>query len=179
MQDHNYDGTMNMLASLDVMISYGQLVIYLPSIQHPGHLWSDDELDQGFAWSPGIVSLGVPEHAFICLVNIDVANDFKLASNAISCLRVPFDIFETPVYVGSIYHYEAVKIKNGRYQLFYEVLPGQGTWEIYSNGKKDQGKYSYILNIVLVPGENDYFEILKVGGSIHTDKFLSRLSNLG
>lgn len=167
-----------MLASLSVMINYGQLVIYLPSVKRPGHLWGDNELKQGFAWSPGIVSLAVPEHAFICLVEVDIARDFKLSGDAICCLRVPFDIFETPVYVGSIFNYDPVKIENGKYSLIYEVLPGRGTWEIDSDGVKEKGENSYVLKIWLVPSDDGSFEILKAGGPIQTDQVLSRLSDL-
>jgi hypothetical protein len=167
-----------MLASLSVMINYSQLVIYQPFVQRPGHVWGDSELDQGFAWSPGIVSLGVPEHAFICLVEIETTNDFKLSDDAISCLRVPFDVSENPVNVGSVFFYDPVEIDKGPYSLIYEVLPGRGTWEIEENGQKETGENSYVLKLWLVPGENETFEILKVGGAIHTDKVLSRLSSL-
>ncbi|MHC1550371.1 competence protein ComJ [Phyllobacterium sp. K27] len=167
-----------MLTSLSVMINYGQLIIYLPSVKRPGHLWGENELKQGFAWSPGIVSLAVPEHAFICLVEIEIANDFKLSLDAISCLRVPFDISETPVNVGSIFHYDQITIEQNKYSLIYEVLPGRGTWEIDENGEKEQGENSYVLKIWLIPGEDDSFEILKTGGAVETDKILSRLTEL-
>ncbi|MDK4706611.1 competence protein ComJ [Rhizobium sp. CNPSo 4062] len=167
-----------MLATFSVMINYGQLIVYLPSVNRPGHIWGDDELDQGFAWSPGIISLGVPEHAFICRVDVEIISTFSVSPDAISCLRVPFNIHETPVYIGSVFYYESVNIDNGPYSLIYEVLPGEGTWEIESAGKKEYGENSYAIKLCLIPGEDDRFEIIKPGGAIHTHKILSRLSKL-
>lgn len=167
-----------MLASLSIMINYGQLILYLPSVERPGHLWGDPELQQGFAWSPGIVSLGVPEHAFICTIEVEMTAAFTLSPDAISCLRVPFNVTETPVQVGSVFEYQPVNIQKGPYSLFYEVLPGRGTWEIEEDGEKESGDVDYVIKLWFVPDETDEFEILKTGGAVHTDKVLSRLTKL-
>ncbi len=167
-----------MLASLHIMINHSQLIMYLPSVERPGHIWGDAELDQGFAWSPGIVSLGVPEHAFICLVQIDVVRDFELSSDAISCVRVPFEIDKSPVFVGSVYHYDPVYVESGKYSLYYEAFPGQGTARIGNCGQMEVVEISNILKISLVPNGGDAFEVLKAGGRVQSNKVLSRLSEI-
>lgn len=167
-----------MLSSLSVMINYGQLILYLPSVERPGHVWGEPELQQGFAWSPGIVSFGIPEHAFICTVEIEVVDTFSLSPDAISCLRVPFDVCEAPVQIGSVFAYDAVDIPMGRYSLICEILPGYGTWEIETDGEKESGDIDYVINLRFMTGESDLFDILKAGGAVHSDKILNRLSGL-
>lgn len=167
-----------MLASFNVMINYGQLILYLPFVKRPGHMWAEPELEQGFAWSPGIVSFGVPEHAFVCTVEIELTDAFNLSADAICGLQVPFDVTETPVQVGSIFEYEAVDIEKGKYSLVYEVLPGRGTWEIEVEGEKESGDVDYVIKLWLLPSDLNVFEVLKVGGPVHSDKILSRLTDL-
>jgi Competence protein J (ComJ) len=167
-----------MLASLDVLINYSQLILYQPSIERPGHVWGDAELDQGFAWSPGIVSFGVPEHALVCRVEISIASSFEISADAISCLRVPFSIDESTTYVGSVFHYNSVKIDFGKYALFYEVLPGSGTATIENAGQTETVELSFVLKLCFVPDRSDTFEIVRSGGAVHSDKVLSRLSDL-
>lgn len=167
-----------MLASLSVMINYGQLILYLPSVERPGHVWGEPELQQGFAWSPGIVSLGIPEHAFICTVEIDVVEAFTPSPDAISCLRVPFNLYATPVQVGSVFEYEPVDVPKGRYSLICEVLPGQGIWEIETGEEKEIGDIDHVIKLWFVPGETDVFEILKTGGAVYSGKVLSRFTEL-
>lgn len=167
-----------MLASLNVLINYGQLILYLPSVDRPGHLWGEPEMQQGFAWSPGIVSFGVPEHAFICTVEIEMVDAFRTSPDAISCLRVPFDVSETPVQIGSIFEYEPVDIPTGAYSLMCEVLPGRGTWEIDTDDQKEIGDIDHVIKISLARGDSDIFEVLKTGGAVFSDKVLSRLCAL-
>lgn len=167
-----------MIASLNVMINYSQLIMYLPSIERPGHVWGDAELDQGFAWSPGIVSFSVPEHAMVCAVEIEAVSSFKMSLDAISCIRIPFTVDENPVFVGSVFFYDSVDIAFGEYGLFYEVIPGKGTAKI-NDGSQDQiVDIDYVLKISLVEGAEIDFEILKSGGAVHSDKVLRRLSEL-
>jgi hypothetical protein len=167
-----------MLISLNMMINYGQIILYFPSVERPGHQWGDAEQLQGFAWSPGIVSLAVPEHAFMCIVNIDIVSDYQLDPGAISAIRVPFEINETPVFVGSIFHYDEVDLAPDKYSMFAELLPGVGTWEIDSDGVKEQGEFDYIVNLKFVSDKSNSFEILQTGGAVNSDRVLSRLTEL-
>ena len=166
-----------MLASLNIMINYSQLILYLPSIQKPGHLWTDPEFNQGFAWSPGIVSFGVPEDAFVCDVEIDVKGAFTLSPDAISCIQVPFDINESPLQVGSVFFYDPVDVPKAKYSLFYEVLPGaRRIWEMEVDGTQQSGNVDYILKLWFVPDESNHYEIIKMGGAVRSDKVLERVS---
>ena len=172
------DGTLSMIASLNVLINYSQLILYLPSSERPGHVWGEAELVQGFAWSPGIVSLSVPEHAMVCAVGIEAVSSFKMSPDAISCIRVPFTVDENPVFAGSVFFYEPVDIEFGNYSLYYEVIPGIGTAKI-NDGSQDQVfDIDYILKISLAQEPDSDFKILKAGGAVHSDKVLSRLSEL-
>lgn len=167
-----------MIASLNVLINYSQLILYLPSIERPGHVWGDAELDQGFAWSPGIVSFSVPEHAMVCTVEIDTVSAFNMSADAISCVRVPFKVDESPLFVGSVFFYDPVDLGFGDYSLYYEVIPGSGTAKI-SNGTQDEiFNIDYVLKVSFLEENDGDFEILKSGGAVHSDKVLSRLSEL-
>lgn len=120
--------------SFDLAVSHGQLIVGLPAVERPGHRWEEDHLRQGFAWSSGLVSLAVPEHAEICRVRVGLVRDHEVAANCISSVRVPFDVTAGPVRVGSVFEAEEVDVPRGLYTLFFEVLPGEGNWILEVDG---------------------------------------------
>ncbi len=51
-----------LLADFPVVINYTQVLVRSGEEAPAGLLWTDAHVDQGFAWSEGLVSFGVPDH---------------------------------------------------------------------------------------------------------------------
>lgn len=165
-----------MIAALDIQINYGQLVLYLPSVERPGHRWEDDHLRQGFCWSPGIVSFSVPEHAEMCRVTIDLLPGYTPAFDAISAVRVPFAVTESPAMLGSVFHYDEVDIPRGSYELVFEARPGEGSYRL--DDIEEEIPYSYGLRLIFIPAASPTFRILKAGGPVTSRDVLRETAEL-
>ncbi|MGU3494787.1 competence protein ComJ [Xanthobacteraceae bacterium A53D] len=176
MDGHGLDERGTHIAAFDLMVNYGQIIVHLPSVERPGHAWGDAELAQGFAWSPGLASFGVPHHAFMCRVNVSVAPAHTLAADAISSVRVPFAVTDGPVMVGSVFHYDPVDLPTGRYALVFETTPGVGTYRFEDEGEIIEGDYDFTAHLVFMPDQAEVFEILKMGGTVESDRVLSSLT---
>lgn len=159
--------------TFDVMVNYGQVTVHLPSIERPGHEWGDAELEQGFAWSPGIVSLGVPEHCEDCRVEVLVAPAATLSPDAISAVSVPFTIPASPILVGSVFHFDEVAIAPGDYTLVTEILPVTGDADTDSEYEP-----SHLLRLHFSPGGDGAPAILKAGGAVRSERVLAERSAL-
>lgn len=51
-----------MLAEFILTVLYSQITVAVPGAPAKGLLCTDEHVAQGFAWSPGFVSFGVPDH---------------------------------------------------------------------------------------------------------------------
>ena len=71
-----------MIAEFPITVLYTQVVVHLADLPRPGLLWDDDHVAQGFAWSEGIASFGVPDHDGECLLSVDVAEAVNIGEDS-------------------------------------------------------------------------------------------------
>ncbi|WFR97614.1 competence protein ComJ [Rhizobium tumorigenes] len=152
-----------MIAEFPITVLHTQVVVHLPGLPRPGLLWNDDHVAQGFAWSQGIVSFGVPDHDGQCLIRVDTAVSIQVDSSAAWAVQTPFELSATPLKIGTIGTMKDVRIPLGKYNLVFEALLGASA-----------GDYAFVLKLIFVPSEEPEFKILKQGAELTTDKVLSR-----
>lgn len=153
-----------MIDNFSLFIDYTQILVHVASHPSPGLLWTDDHVAQGFAWSEGIVSFGVPDHDNECLINVMRVDTSELATNAIWALQVPFRVSE-PLQIGTIFDTRSVNIQPGQYNIIFEALPG-----------KDD--IDFIINLKFLENDTPDFAILKRGGEISTDIILRQHADI-
>ncbi len=153
-----------MIAEFPLTALYKQVVVHRADLPRPGLLWDDDHVDQGFAWSEGIVSFGVPDHDGQCFLQIDVAEELELEANAEWAVQTPFEV-DAPLKIGTITNMRDVLVPNGGYNLVFQALPGSAAPE---------DGYVYVLSLTFVKSVEPSFEILKQGEELATDKVLRR-----
>lgn len=153
---------MTVLATFNVTVLYAQILVFAPSTPLPGLLWTDEHVAQGFAWSEGSVSFGIPDHDGDCLVRISLSPRYVLPENALWAVKVPFTVSHAAVQAGSILSDIRVDIPNGTYELFFTALPNQDP------------DMAFTLSFDFVASPDPDFAILKRGGELETDKVLTR-----
>lgn len=143
-------------------ILYGQVQVFRAGLSNPGSMWSDEHVAQGFAWRPGTVSFGVPDHDGECLLRARVIDGpFRLDDGALWAVAVPFRSTGA-VEVGGILSTHTLEVPAGAYRLAFQALPGSGG-------------HAFILDVVLSPDADAGFEILRVGGGgVTVDRVLRR-----
>ncbi|SCX19021.1 MULTISPECIES: competence protein ComJ [Agrobacterium] len=154
-----------MIEEFPLTVLYTQVVVHLPNLPRPGLLWDDAHVDQGFAWSEGIVSFGVPDHDGECLIRIDVADAVKVEADAEWAVQTPFDASVSPLKIGTIANMRDVAVPNGLYNLVFQALPGSVIPE---------AEFAFLLLLTFVPATSPSFEILKQGEELATDTVLRR-----
>lgn len=155
---------MTILADFPIGIDYTQVLVVTASHPRPGLLWTDDHVAQGFAWSEGLASFGVPDHDGLCRLQLEAAEAIALAPDAISAVQVPFTIVEA-IELGSVFERRKAELPLGAYALIFQILPGDDT-------------AAFILRLTFVPAENPDFAILKPGGDITATTVLRRDAEL-
>lgn len=158
-----------MIAEFDILVDYSQILVHLSTVARPGLLWDDDHVTQGFAYLPGIVSFGMPDHDGVCLVQVDTKAEIAVAPAAIWALSVPFDVSVSPVKIGTIFTKHDVAVPLGNYNLVFAVAQGKGV-----SRPSSEEDYAYVVRIDFCPSENPDFRILKKGGEVTTDTVLRR-----
>lgn len=154
------------LAEIPVVIDYGQIFVFVPSVPRVGLLWTDDHVKQGFAWAPGIVCLGVSDHDGYDLIRVETSTDKSVAPEAFWAIRIPFEVERAGVQVGTVGVDHDVPVPEGKYSLIFEALPGQGLID-------EQGEeYTYVLHLKFCRDPRPDFEIIKKGSELGTDKVL-------
>lgn len=151
-----------MITEFPLTVLYTQVVVHRADLPRPGLLWDEDHVDQGFAWSEGIVSFGVPDHDGQCFLQIDVADEVKLEANAEWAVQTPFEV-DAPLKIGTIADMRDVLVPSGLYNLVFQALPGSAAPE---------DGYAYVLSLTFVKSVEPSFEILKQGEELATDKVL-------
>lgn len=154
-----------MLAEFAVMVDYGQILIFVQGLSRPGLLWTPDHVAQGFAWAPGIVSFGVPDHDGEALIQVEVASDMSLDAEALWAIRVPFTVPTPLLHIGTVGAMEDVHVPQGSYSLVFEAFPGTIVKE---------PAYGFVLRLAFCADPLPDFEILRKGGDLTTDRVLRR-----
>ncbi|WP_137136880.1 competence protein ComJ [Rhizobium sp. FKY42] len=157
-----------MIAEFPITILYTQIVVHLPNIPRPGLLWDDDHVAQGFAWSEGIVSFGVPDHDGQCLIKVDVLDTIDISDSAYWVVQTPFEVASSPIKIGTIGNMKDIDVPAGSFNLVFEALPGEA-----------EGDYTFSLNLKFIRTDKPEFKILKAGDELSTNKILRRDAQRG
>ncbi len=145
-----------MITDFSISVNYTQVLTYLRHIDRPGLLWSDDHVAQGFAWNPGLVSFGVPDHDGECLVEVNTdanLSDLRV-DTSLWAIEVPFDADETEIQVGTVLDDRTCIISEGSYHLVFEAHTGEIKGDI---------SYTYIVRFNFIKASQGTFAILKQG----------------
>jgi hypothetical protein len=137
--------------------------VHRSGLSRPGLLWDDGHVAQGFAWSDGIVSFGVPDHDRQCLVRVETSKTLSVEAAALWALQTPFSVDASPLKIGTIGNMRNVDVPAGKYDLIFHALPGEAV-----------GNYAFLLKLSFVPTETPDFRILKQGDELTTDHVLRR-----
>lgn len=154
-----------MILKTSVMISYGQILVFSSDLPRPGLLWTDAHGAQGFAYAPGIVSFGVPDHDGQCLLQVDIVDEIRLTKNALWAICVPFTVHLAPLIAGVIGQPNRIRIKPNKYNMVFEILPASNL-----HGRQ----YFYTLRILFCPSKNADFAILKFGYGLTSKRILKK-----
>lgn len=157
-----------MLAKFPITILYTQIVVHLADTPRPGLLWDEDHVAQGFAWSEGIVSFGIPDHDGQCLVTVAISEDTQLSTSSLWAVQTPFDVVSSPIKIGTIGNMKNVNVPVDRYNLMFEACSGQS-----------ESDYAFTLNLRFIRAYTPEFRILKAGDELTTDKVLRRDAERG
>lgn len=157
-----------MIAQFPITVLYTQVVVHLADVSRPGLLWDDDHVAQGFAWSDGIVSFGVPDHDGQCVIEVDVADNAQVGADCLWAVQVPFDVGTTPLKVGTIGILHDVEVPEGRYNLNFAAYPAQ-----------ESDNQAFRLKLIFVPAAVPDFTILKQGDELTTSTVLKRTARHG
>lgn len=149
-----------MLADFPVTIQYAQVLVQSESRAAAGLLWTDEHVAQGFAWSEGLVSFGVPDHDGTSRIEVELARDAVLNPRALWAVQVPFRV-TGPLQIGTLFDTRGVTVPNGGYDLTYQAFPGA------------EG-HAYVLRLTFSQSAAPAFRILKTGGDITADTILRR-----
>jgi len=149
-----------LLADFPVVINYTQVLVRSGEEAPAGLLWTDAHVDQGFAWSEGLVSFGVPDHDGNARMEVElVAPDAPLPDpGALWAVQVPFEV-AGPVEIGSILELRNIAVPAGRYDLVFQAFEGAGD-------------DAYVLRVTFAPNADPGFRILRPGGDVVTTTVL-------
>ena len=145
-----------MIIEFALPIFYTQVLLHDATHPSPGLNWDDTHVAQGFAWSPGLVSFGVPDHDGECLIRVFVEPDKSVDEAAIWAIRVPYTV-TGPLELGTVGLLQPIAISDGTYDVVFEALPGDADRDI-----------AYVLSVTFVPTTEPEFAILRQGGEITT-----------
>ena len=108
------------IMQVQIALSYGQVCVFDPALEHPYNDWNAAHTEQGFSWRPGSVSFAAqPADAE---VTIEIQNGGALpdAEHSLALIRVPFDVPPSGVIeVGSIMSGVEVCLPAGAYALYF------------------------------------------------------------
>jgi hypothetical protein len=148
------------MKSFSISVQYGQIIVFDPSEPGLGLLWSQEEVDQGFAWDPKMVAFGVPDHDGDCVIHIATYEEFDaLDPNALWAVRTPFQVTSPEIAVGTILLDEPFEIAKGNYEIYFQAMQGPGA-------------YAYLFEIHFIKSSNPEFAILKTGPGASSSKVL-------
>jgi hypothetical protein len=112
------------MTKFKVLITYGQLAVFDPSLQNPFNDWTRRHLAQGFAWRPGSVSFSTISDGEHEIELTSLNGDVPISPVAIRVIEVPFHVPKSEfVEVTSIGDGRQLKLSGGMYQLRFELSP--------------------------------------------------------
>ncbi|MBA9064880.1 hypothetical protein GGQ91_004286 [Methylobacterium fujisawaense] len=149
-----------LIAEFNVTVTNAQVVVF----ERPPRAceWTDDHEAQGFLFSPGDVSFGVPDHDGGCRIQIYSNEKFVPDDLCIWAVQVPFEVSGDYIHVGTVSETREVHIDRDKYNLTFSVYDGHVI----------DGDCTFMLKLFFSNDTNPSFSIIKKGIGITTDRVL-------
>lgn len=154
-----------MIAEFLLTVLYAQVIVFRPDAPTYGLFWTEAHVAQGFAWSDGFVSFGLPDHDGEVRLEVVLAETFRPDPATLWAVQTPFTVGLQPLSVGTIGIEQAVSLPAGTYNLVFEARAA---------GVEEQADLAYVLRLHFVPDAAPDFAILVQGGDLTTAKVLER-----
>ena len=148
-----------MLASFALTIMYTQVTVATPGAETALD-WTDDHVAQGFSWTPGYVSFGVPDHDGTCVIEVEDARRANVSPDALWAVRVPFAVGVEPLAIGTLFDERPVAVPSGRHGLVFQAFPGT------------EPDVAFVLRLTFGPAGRPAFAVLKTGDVLTTTAVL-------
>lgn len=105
---------------LEIYVSYSQLAVFVAGLDQPFNKWTDEQVEDGCAWTPNSVSFKTPVDDGVCLVEVMEAQERTSSAKSI---EVPFVVPDDgKIEVASISDGSLIEIRPGKSTLRYEVV---------------------------------------------------------
>ena len=112
----------NVIATLEVLVSYNTLCVFHAEIENPYNDWREIHVEQGFAWRPESVGFCGLENASDCDMTVQTDSQINLRSDAVRAIQVPFSVAAgQKIIVGSILDETTIDVAPGGYCLVCEL----------------------------------------------------------
>ena len=142
-----------MRETFDFSITYHQLVVYDEgTVAVPKNDWTERHIEQGFSWRPGCVTFETLEDLGALRVEVLLAEDLEVSSEATRAIVVPFGVSAAGcVGLWDIADVTSAHVPSGGYALLAEMG--------YLNRK--EGEEAEWCRLTFVAGRNVQPEILR------------------
>ncbi|HZH97796.1 MAG TPA: competence protein ComJ [Fimbriimonadaceae bacterium] len=110
------------MAAFNLEVSYTQVAVFDSTLTAPFNDWTDDHVNQGYAWRPGSVSFGTLESSGAIRVEVFRSRELnERTSPAERIIVVPFSVPEHgTIEIASIGSNAVLEVPPGEYELTFE-----------------------------------------------------------
>jgi hypothetical protein len=149
-----------LIAEFNVTVTHAQVFVF----ERPpkAYEWTDDHVAQGFLFSPGDVSFGVPDHDGVCRIQIYSNEKFVPDDLCLWAVQVPFQVSGDYIRVGTVPETREVHIDRDNYNLTFSVYGGHVIGD----------DCAFLLKLFFSNDTGPSFDIIKKGIGITTDRVL-------
>ncbi|MDQ8731069.1 competence protein ComJ [Bradyrhizobium sp. LHD-71] len=133
-------------------ISYAQIAVFDLDMETPFNDWNDRHYTQGFSWREGSVSFAIPDGNRVFVEVLTDGEQSQLVGEPTRFILVPFDAPNDDVAIASILNERSTTIGSGKYQLSFELLPG--------NTRANE-PYERFVRLTFSRNETPIFEIIR------------------
>jgi len=147
-----------LLSSFDLGLTFSQIVVFEPDLEHPFNDWKQEHINQGFAWRPGSVSFRTLGSGTRVRVEVWMSDAFELRADTVRAIQVPYQIDSSRAIaiqdVSSQPDENIIQIPEGDYALVFEI----GFVESLRANPQYQGRLEDLLpmwcKFTFIPDEN-------------------------
>lgn len=111
-----------MSAQFNIFVSYSQICVFDPSLPNPFSDWTQEHVEQGFAYRPGAVSFRTILEAGRVQINVHLRDYTAVLTTGVRrAIEVPFSVrSDGSVEIASISESQALELPSGLYALRFE-----------------------------------------------------------
>jgi hypothetical protein len=143
--------------NIEISVDYGQVCVFDPNLEKPFNDWESIHNRQGFTWRDTSVSFAVFDQSawdFDLIVgkfNVTLVHDF------VRLIKVPFEIKQNHVEIGSVINSTVYSMPAGIYKLYFGIKKptkrGFGGFLCFEPGAKPCGPEILVADDLLDPPE--------------------------